>query len=422
MKAVPLLFLAAACCAPPPPATLAIPVPPVVSVESAAGFGSGTVIRQEGSRTWVLTSAHNKTETVEGQAVLERHEHPYLDAELLLVDLDPVKVTPMRGDAPAMGELLMALGHPLAGPAQPQLGLAGETAGKMSCPSLFGMSGGPVVDAQGRLVGIVDSLTHLTRSADGQDFYFPSFSNYDTAAKFIARGHGTRFTTKFAKALKEAAHRLYGIPAVHFAFEEVKDEPQDIFFGKTPREAYIALSETFFKPLHGQSIFGSLILKEIAFAAQQPEGYNVCVISDCGFREEIEPVVAALGADNVILVRLHRDGCDFEGDSRSYIDLDDLGVRTLDIENNGTTDELAMAVQTELNPWIIERNAAVQAQLDAAEEERANFALVADDDELAEELAADQDGNSRGTDGDIITEEGRIIDGATGETKGREIR
>ncbi len=56
---------------------------------------------------------------------------------------------------------------------------------------------------------------------------------------------------KFARKLKEAAHALYGMPELpHDHFEACKDTPLEQFFGKSPRQVYIAVSETYFKPLH----------------------------------------------------------------------------------------------------------------------------------------------------------------------------
>ena len=77
---------------------------------------------------------------------------------------------------------------------------------------------------------------------------------------------------KFAEILKIAdAHALfgatdlYGTPLEATYFDAVKDEPN---LGKilrlTPREAYIMVSEEWLKPLAGQSVFGDMLLREMA--------------------------------------------------------------------------------------------------------------------------------------------------------------
>jgi len=136
---------------------------------------------------------------------------------------------------------------------------------------------------------------------------------------------------------------LYGIPheqfAKHFDSSEQKDRAQPEFFGKTPRQVQIAISEDLLKPLHGQDIFGRLLVSRLLRAGEVPN--RIVVVSDCGFRREAEEIVKAFGKERVFLWRLHRTGCDYSGDSRGYISLGDLGVRTVDIENNWELEDLA---------------------------------------------------------------------------------
>lgn len=147
-------------------------------------------------------------------------------------------------------------------------------------------------------------------------------------------GHAQVF--KFAGTLKERAHAFYeqcdeaGHPLPHDAFEHVKDTPLDQFEGKTPREVYIGVSELFVKPMHGDKQFGVWLADKIQ--RLRPE---VAVITDSGFRGEAEVLVERFGAENCLLARIHREGYDFSSDSRSYIDLADLGVQCLDINNDG---------------------------------------------------------------------------------------
>jgi len=140
--------------------------------------------------------------------------------------------------------------------------------------------------------------------------------------------------TKFALPLKEKAHALFGFPsAPHDFFEGEKDVPQTYLFGKTWRQIYIAVSEQLFKPLFGQDIFGKLLCQEIDLLEQiaredlEPEA-DFFLVSDSGFAAEARAVVDHFGADNILLVRLARDGYTFAGDSRGYISLPD--VRTVE--------------------------------------------------------------------------------------------
>jgi hypothetical protein len=147
------------------------------------------------------------------------------------------------------------------------------------------------------------------------------------------------YVTKFAKALKERTHALYGLmqngkPLPHDHFEMVKDSPDFQFHGITPRQAYIAVSETLMKPLHGNEFWGSRLLDDL-----DDNFDSLIVVTDSGFAIEAGPIIEAFGEANCTLIRLHREGCNFENDSRSYIEL--RNVPTFDVQNNGTPIELA---------------------------------------------------------------------------------
>lgn len=138
---------------------------------------------------------------------------------------------------------------------------------------------------------------------------------------------------KFAGPIKAAATAIYcgGNRGLFDSYDTpaLKDTPQPIFMGKTCREVQIAISENFLKPYHGQDIFGRLMVERLKLV----DPITVVVITDSGFMEEAESLVKQFGVDKVFLVRLHRDGYDFSNDSRNYINLDHLGVPSIDITN-----------------------------------------------------------------------------------------
>lgn len=151
---------------------------------------------------------------------------------------------------------------------------------------------------------------------------------------------------KFARAVKEGTHGAFGLDPKEYDmdyFESTKELPNPLFFGKTPRQAYIAYSEMFMKPFTGdEQVFGKLLVRWIDNVIDIWEVNDLpflpIIVTDSGFREEAEAVVAAYGAENVKLIRVHRKGYDFKGDSRSYIDLADLGVEEEDVINTNIDD------------------------------------------------------------------------------------
>lgn len=116
--------------------------------------------------------------------------------------------------------------------------------------------------------------------------------------------------------------------------EEKKEEPIP-GLGISMRKYLQTISEKWWKPTFGEDIFGKIALGHLA-------GWEI--ISDCGF--ECEQIPIAKGFPNHLLVRIHRDGCTFEGDTREYIDNPE--IRSIDFENNGPIDELKDKIEREI--------------------------------------------------------------------------
>ena len=133
---------------------------------------------------------------------------------------------------------------------------------------------------------------------------------------------------KFAGELKDAVHAAFGMPNVPTDhFESRKDQPCEEFLGATPREVYIAYSERFMKPLYGQGVFGRMLVRTLR--SMEDAGVKLVAVTDSGFREEADEVLKAF--PEALLIRLHRKGTSFKGDSRSYIQ---LGIEAVDMHND----------------------------------------------------------------------------------------
>ena len=114
--------------------------------------------------------------------------------------------------------------------------------------------------------------------------------------------------------------------------------------GISPREALIYVSEEIVKPKFGKTFFGDSLRDKI-LESKALEFF----IPDSGFLEELKPLIEA-GLE-VYLVRIHRDGCTFDGDSRTLL-TDELlkaaGIsvaKVFDLDNNGTLDDLELNLQ-----------------------------------------------------------------------------
>lgn len=138
----------------------------------------------------------------------------------------------------------------------------------------------------------------------------------------------------FKDKLFELVLAIYNVDHEEF-FElynnrETKEEPTCLLRGESPRSAMIKVSEEIIKPNLGKDYFG------LAAAENMPT-HGMVVFSDGGFDEELGPVYDECDG-NMYIVRLHRDGCNYDNDSRSYIE-SFRDAKIFDIDNNGTLDD-----------------------------------------------------------------------------------
>lgn len=165
-------------------------------------------------------------------------------------------------------------------------------------------------------------------------FNGPPSSGKDTLANQLVNRIPKSLVVKFAAPLKTVAMHLYcnGNSQKFHEFDQAdkKNLPNPTFLGKSCRQVQIDISEVYMKPMHGDDVFGKFLVNKIE---SESENYDNFFVSDSGFRPEAEVLVKEYGAQNVLLVRLVREGFDYKGDSRSYINLDDLDVQSVDVTN-----------------------------------------------------------------------------------------
>jgi len=142
---------------------------------------------------------------------------------------------------------------------------------------------------------------------------------------------------KFAAPIKRMA---CGLLDCDMSWLEANKDTFIIPFGYkhdiTLRQFLIELSEKFFKPLYGDNVFGNLLWNEVKRAPNK-----LVLVSDCGFHSEVHRVVGNAGKANCLIVRIHRSGHNFVGDSRSY--LEDGICKTVDVYNTHTSHWLTIA-------------------------------------------------------------------------------
>lgn len=178
-------------------------------------------------------------------------------------------------------------------------------------------------------------------------FNGPPSSGKDTCANYVESNYGAthlRFKTHIYKLVS----LMYNIDLEWFidiATDVDKKDVQIIKDGKTARQLLIHVSENIIKPAFGDNYFGITVGDTIATTDN-----TLFVISDSGFPDELISMMLGgklVGAD-ITLVRLYREGCSFEHDSRDYISdniISTLGINCFDITNDGDVDAIENTIK-----------------------------------------------------------------------------
>lgn len=177
-------------------------------------------------------------------------------------------------------------------------------------------------------------------------FNGPPGSGKDTAALHVWSRRHNIVHLKFSGTMKAALPILLGLSKHEVAdLEEHKNDAQNQLAGLSWRQIQIDLSEHFIKPRLGAAAFGHIAVRQIKNSMS-----NLILFSDSGFAPEAWPVVQYVGAENVLLVHIHRPGHTFDGDSRSYIELPN--ITTVAIHNTGTLDAFHKRIDGVVSGWL----------------------------------------------------------------------
>lgn len=146
-------------------------------------------------------------------------------------------------------------------------------------------------------------------------------SGKDTIGAIISSNYDNVALRSFKDPMFEIARAILGDAQFEyfmFLYEDrqYKEEPASILNGKSPRQFMIWISEEVIKPQFGNRFFG------MRAEGKVKESDRLSLFTDGGFKDEILQLIE--GGIEVKMCRIHRDGCNFNNDSRSYIYLDEM--------------------------------------------------------------------------------------------------
>lgn len=153
---------------------------------------------------------------------------------------------------------------------------------------------------------------------------------------------------RFAMPIKRAFAGMVAADIDRFGnvepYESTKGEVIP-WLGVSYRQWQIDFSESFLKG-YGQDIFAKLFVQRNADAR-----CRAIVVPDSGFAEEVGPVTEHFGMENILLLRIHRPGFDFTGDSRSY--LHGVVPNEADVDNDSTVEEFHRKLHSIVGDFLL---------------------------------------------------------------------
>lgn len=148
----------------------------------------------------------------------------------------------------------------------------------------------------------------------------PKGAGKDTIGRCLKNLYGCELRA-FKTALYECAYPFSKCQTykefIHYCTDrELKEKPSRLFWGRSPRQFLIYVSEEITKPHFGKEFFG----KKSAESISVGDFERGVVFTDSGFVEEVLPLIKEFGGRSVYVIQFSGQGSNnFEGDSREFI-------------------------------------------------------------------------------------------------------
>ncbi len=142
----------------------------------------------------------------------------------------------------------------------------------------------------------------------------PPRAGKDYTARILAGSFPGSLRIGFADQIKRETHARYGCSDLPFTFfEDQKDEPQGVFGGLTPRQAYIEHAAEA-RCSRGEAVYGNHLWDVLSH--MRP---TLAVIPDAGRPEETRFVIDKAGPRQCLLLKVIGGPCAFAGCNRTWL-------------------------------------------------------------------------------------------------------
>jgi ATPase family associated with various cellular activities (AAA) len=148
----------------------------------------------------------------------------------------------------------------------------------------------------------------------------------------------------------EAIKAMYGLTDQQWEqLDEhpTKDKITPVLLGSTAREVQISMFINYLRETHGEDALGKL-----AVLALRSSIMRYVIIDGVGREAEVHPLIKHFHASQCLLLKFYREGYSFDGDVRSYIDLENYGVTTVDVHNNSEKEVFCEHVIHHVRRWL----------------------------------------------------------------------
>lgn len=175
----------------------------------------------------------------------------------------------------------------------------------------------------------------------------PPSSGKTTAARFLSSRLKNCAEFESSMCLRGALRWMLAIPYGSDPFSpQNKDLPMQELNGLTPRQAMIKLAQDYMKPLFGDDVFGHVVVRHMAGAI-----WSNAIVSGLGFDLEALVIVKAFKGYQIECLKLYKEGCSFDNDSRDYLDCLGLGIREFTVINSFGLDMFEEQIDRVCETW-----------------------------------------------------------------------